>query len=72
MLFVSAGFGGKPKKPLEMLDVPVIILVFNSKSAISVKGGTTGTRVWCAENYNNILVKLTEKTNVRPLNNLKE
>ena len=56
-----------------MLDVPVVDQCSILKSASGEGSGTTGAGcAWCAENYNNILVKLTEKEDEQALNNLKE
>lgn len=58
-----------------MLDVPVVDQCSILKSASGERSGTTGAGAGCAryaENYNNILVKLTEKEDEQALNNLKE
>ena len=57
---VLAGFDGKLKKPLGVVDDPVIDSCSIQNCASEKESGTTGvccTR--CAENYDNILVTLT-------------
>ena len=59
---VLAGLDGKLKKPLGVVDDPVVDSCSIKNCASEKESGTTGTGVCCtrcAENYDNILVTLT-------------